>query len=277
MSIYRQRPSEALRPFIDWLWYYVDFQPDHDREHVLPDGTFELMINLQEVPRKLFERGASGRFQAFKRGWVSGAQTQYLVIDALPSSSMIGVHFKPGGAGPFLGRPADEFSGQVVELDSLWGDPIWGWRDRLLAAEGPAAKFQVMEQLLTAKMSRKPPGCPGARAARWALDRFVDEPHLHAVAEVSAQLGMSHKHFIDQFKRQVGLTPKKFCRIRRFHQVLAQIQTRHGIDWPDLACACGYYDQAHFINDFVGFSGMNPSAYLTHRIEGDPKFVRASA
>ncbi len=37
---------------------------------------------------------------------------------------MIGVHFKPGGAAAFLGMPADELAGQVVELDAVWGSTV---------------------------------------------------------------------------------------------------------------------------------------------------------
>ena len=80
-------------------------------------------------------------------------------------------------------------------------------------------------------------------------------------------MGISHKHFIAQFRAVVGLTPKRFCRIRRFQQVLAEVEARQAVKWADLACACGYYDQAHFVHDFQGFSGLNPSAYLTQRGE----------
>ena len=103
MSLYRHVPSPPLNQYVDFFWYYVDFLPDHDREHVLPDGTFELIINLQDTPRKLFHRADADSWDAFKRGWISGAQRTFLVIDALPRSSMIGVHFKPGGATAFLG------------------------------------------------------------------------------------------------------------------------------------------------------------------------------
>jgi len=59
MSIYRHIPAPPLNQYVDFCWYYVDLSPDHDSEHVLPDGTFELIINLQEIidlRRKLRQR-----------------------------------------------------------------------------------------------------------------------------------------------------------------------------------------------------------------------------
>jgi len=79
------------------------------------------------------------------------------------------------------------------------------------------------------------------------------------------------------FKRRVGLTPKRFCRIRRFQRALANIRSPEAIDWADVACAGGYFDQAHLINDFAAFSGMNPLSYVERCLDGDTKFVRAEA
>jgi hypothetical protein len=64
MSIYRHIPGSPLDQYVDFCWYYVDFSPDHDREHVLPDGTFELIVNLQEIPRKLFHGANSATYDA---------------------------------------------------------------------------------------------------------------------------------------------------------------------------------------------------------------------
>jgi len=276
MSVYRHIPRPPLGQHVEWLWYYYDLQPDHNHEHVLPDGSFELMFNLEDRPRKLFDREDAGRFNSFKRGWLSGAHAEFLIIDALPGSTMIGAHFKPGGAARFLGVPAGEFCRRVVEVDAFWGAGIWEWRERLLAAPGAQAKFGVFEQMLLQRMTAGGAKSGGNRGVAWAIGEFMREPHLQSIAAVSHGLGVSHKQFIEQFRREVGLTPKLFCRIRRFQEVLGRIRSQKAVNWADVACSCGYFDQAHFVNDFLSFAGLNPSAYLDRRLEEDPKFVRAA-
>jgi AraC-like DNA-binding protein len=277
MSLYQRIPAAPLNEYVGWLWCFSDYYPDHERQFVLPDGTFELIINLEDRPRKLFDRHNFTRHRSFRRGWISGTQREYLVIDALPGSSMIGAHFKPGGAGPFVGLPADELCDQVVELDALWGNGAWEWRDRLLAAMNPLEKLTLLEQLLLQRLLQWQRDAERNKKVNWALTRFLRESQVQSIHAVATELGMSHKHFISQFKSEVGLTPKLFCRIRRFHQVLARIHSRRSVVWADVACSCGYFDQAHFVNDFVAFAGVNPSAYLRQQLEDDPKFIRASA
>ena len=275
MNIYRHIPRPPLGQHVEWLWYYDDLEADHDREHVLPDGAFELMFNLEDRPRKLFDRENAGRFNSFKRGWLSGGHAEFLIIDVLAGSTMIGAHFKPGGAARFLGLPAGEFCRQVVEVDAFWGAGIWEWRERLLAAPDAQAKFVVFEQMLLQRMAAAGAKTGRNRGVTWAIGEFMREPQLQSIAAVSHGLGISHKQFIEQFRREVGLTPKLFCRIRRFQEVLGRIRSQKTVNWADVACSCGYFDQAHFVNDFLSFAGLNPSAYLDRRLEEDPKFVRA--
>ena len=272
MIFCRYVPIEPLARFIDFFWFYDDYHPTHRREHVLPDGTFELVIDLRETPRKLFDREDGNRYTSFRRGWMSGTHSEYLIIDALPGSSMIGAHFKAGGATAFLGLPADELRDQVVELDAVWPGAAWELRERLLHANGPKAKFHLLEQFLLSLLRRNKSDATSQSRISWALERFLEAPHALTIRAVADRLGMSHKHFIEQFRRQVGLTPKLFCRVQRFQQVLSKIASRQSVEWADIACACGYFDQAHFVHDFQAFAGLNPTTYLSYQIEY-PNFV----
>ncbi len=273
MRFCRHVPRAPVGLFVEFFWYYDSWYPDHVMENCLPDGSFELIINLQEQPRKLFEREDSSRYREFRRAWLSGTHSGYIVIDALPASSMMGVHFKPGGASAFLDLPASELRDQVVELDLLWGCTAWDWRDRLLAAPSPAGKFRVLEQFLLDRLRTSGAVPDRRKRVAWALNRFDQHGGVGSIRAVADELGVSHKHFIEEFRREVGLTPKLFCRIRRFQDVLARITSGEVVEWADVAFACGYYDQAHFIHDFRAFAGMNASAYLVDRLE-HRNFVR---
>src|SRR5262245_20040094 len=191
MIFCRHIPGEPLAQFIHWFWFYEDFQPLHCREHVLPDGSFELVINLRQETRKLFDRDDGRRYTSFRRGWLSGAHSGYIIIDAMPNSSMIGVHFKPGGAAPFLRLHADELRDGVVELDTIWGGDAWDLREHLLAACGPKLKFRLLENFLLARLARGRLDGTRQRSISWALDRFQREPQALTIRAVVDELGMS--------------------------------------------------------------------------------------
>lgn len=258
---YRVRaPSEPLRPFVDHLWFFDDLVAAHDRERVLPDGTCEFIVNLSPEPRKLFDRDEPARFTPFRRGWLSGTHSRFLVIDMLPGSSLIGVHFRPGGIAPFVPMPAGEIAENVFEFDGVWGAHVIALRDALLEQPTIEAKFDHFEKFLLRLGRGKLGGDP---AVRYALARFEQQPHTAAISDVAGELGWSHKHFIDRFRDAVGLTPKRFCRIRRFQAALRQISRAQPVEWIRLAHDGGFADQAHFVHEFQAFSGINPSAYLT--------------
>jgi len=267
--------NSPLSAFVEWLWYYDDLFMDHDREHVLPDGTFELVINLEERPRKLFTSEEAQGYRTFRRAWLSGAHSSYLVIDVLNGASMMGAHFRPGGIAALLGFPSDQLAAQVVELDDVWGLEAWAWRDRLMEAPEPKAKFKVLETWLLERLNAPERSDISARRVASALRQFNDQPEFPDIRGTAEGLNISHKHLIQEFRKTTGLAPKLYCRIQRFQRVLAEINRRKQIEWASIAVSCGYFDQAHFIRDFTAFSGLNPSAYIRHRLDY-PGFIRAA-
>jgi hypothetical protein len=184
VPIYRIEPRPPLSQHVEWLWHYTDLQPDHEREHVLPDGGFDLIINLEDRPRKLFAREDCDRYESYKRSWISGAHSEHLIIDALPGSTMIGVHFRPGGIAAFLGFPASEMSGQVVELESVWGLTARDWRDQLLAARKPTEKFRVFETLLLQRLAVQDAQRKRSRGVAYAIARFSRGADPQSVADM---------------------------------------------------------------------------------------------
>jgi len=73
---------------------------------ILPRGTIELVINLSEDEVRIYDSGQPARCLRFPGIVISGAYAGALDIDPMQHASMMGVHFRPGGAYPFLATPS---------------------------------------------------------------------------------------------------------------------------------------------------------------------------
>ena len=260
--IYRLRvPRPPLSLFVENLWFYRDLEVDHTKEKLLPDAAVELIIDLGEGAKKLYDRRNTQNYTGYQRCWISGMQRQYLVIGAECGSSMMGAHFRTGGAAPFFGFPMSELTGSVVELDQIWKREILFLREQLIEAANIDAKFDLLESYLVGKaQSRLQPD----QTVSAALATLQAWPAI-SLRELAARLGLSHKQMIARFDCRVGVTPKFTSRVIRFRKSLAAAHPSSSPDWSDIALACGYYDQAHFIHEFQEFAGMTPSQYHQNR------------
>jgi len=228
----------------------------------MPDGAVAMVINLKDDHARIYDPKNLQSHTSFPGALVSGPHSDFFVIDTAGQASVIGIQFRPGGAFPFFKLPLDELHNLHVSLVDLWGVNASLLREQLLEAETPGQKFQVLENCLMGQ-AFKP--LARHRAVEGALALFRNIHPAPAMARVSDQIGISSRRLIQLFSQQVGLTPKLFCRVRRFQRVLHLIHQNQASDWVDLAAGCGYFDQAHFIHDFRAFSGVSPSAYLKYR------------
>jgi len=255
------RPGPALEPFIESIWYYESALP-LARERILPTGTMQLLVNLDQDELRSYHGDGYGEVAAIGGAGLCGVHAGHFAIDTAEQRAIMGVVFKPGGAYPFFAPPADATRDQHVALDDLWGRDGAVLRERLLEARGPAAKLRTLEAALLSRRVRSLERDPAVAFAIEALERDV------TVAAVTERLGMTARTFIRRFASQVGLTPKRYARVRRFQRVLAAIERGRAVDWAQVALACGYFDQAHLIHDFRAFAGVSPTAYRP-RFEGE--------
>lgn len=264
--IYRtDRPPPPLADLVASFWYYDGYQPPHARERVLPSGAMQVIIGLCDEPVRVFDRPPHLHPRSFRGPVLSGAYAGPVVVGTAGQASIMGVQFKPGGAAPFLGVAAGELRDTDLSLDLLWGARAGELRERLRDAGAPEVKFHILAQSLVAHRARPRARRPVVVAA---LREFHGGPHMRPVSAVAADSGLSARRFIQLFEAEVGLTPKVYCRIRRFQRLLRYLSKGPQRTGADLAAACGYCDQAHLIHDFRAFSGLTPTAYLVSRARG---------
>lgn len=215
------------------------------------------------------ELGATCNLQG---GWSYGAPVRAHVIGALRSvgapagtdrPKMIGAYLQPGAAKALLQVAPAELTDRIVGLDDVWGSWAAGLAEDLADLDGPACvdRFEaaLMRRVRRTLSRRSSVDAIGlARKAR-------AEPASMSVRQLAAAAGVSRQHLARVFAQTIGVSPKRYCRLARFHAGLAYAGAGAGVKWARAAVELGYADQSHMIAEFRELSGLTPDALATQR------------
>lgn len=255
MRLLSRAPREpVLLPFIRAIWLF-EGRFAHAAERVLPELAGQLLINLD---RDELSADAGRGLERFRGATVAGPRATPLTIGTAQQRLIMGIAFRPGAIGPFIGVPAQELADRHVDLFDVWGRAADDLRERLLAEPRPERRVDLLESAARAHVS--PSARMGAREglAMTALSGGA------RVSDVAVTLGMTRGRLVERFKLQVGLTPKQFARVARLRRVVAALPQAAGPErsWASLALAHGYCDQAHLSREFRALANITPTEYL---------------
>lgn len=252
------KPDWPISAFVEYYWYMESQFALSGNELSLPHGSVDLIIDLtptQKVPMA----NAFNEMLWLDPIFICGPHSRPFVICNTTETRVIGIHFKIGGAYPLLGCPLNQLLNVMLPMDSIWGSMAGELREELLEATNVDDMFRILSHKLMVLAAKRLPIHP---AVQYAIDQLNTGAQTESIQLMVQQIGMSHRRFIELFKRQTGYTPKGYGRIRRFQCVLRMMRSSpNPIDWSDIALGSGYYDQSHFIKDFRAFSGLSPGAY----------------
>ena len=150
-----------------------------------------------------------------------------------------------------IGVPLGQMTDQVVALDTLLGPKARRLGERLVLAPR-AHRAELLDHPLHQRLSETK-ACP---SQAHALHLLRTRPDLDII-EIARDIGWSRKHLADRVRDAVGIGPRSFRRLLRFHRLTKAIG--EAPDWAGLAHDAGYYDQSHLIREFREFAGMTPS------------------
>lgn len=253
-------PAAPLKGWIRTIWYSRSAGAPHRRERVLPNGCVQIVINLdRDFIWQCSETARTGRLAG---ALIMGVRSACEIVDSADMVEVAGVVFEPGGFASFAGEAADIFSNRSVALEEVWGPRAKMLRQQMLEVPRACAKLCALESFLlenfAARLSRN-------GAVDFALQRFASAQGVAAVRDIAAATGWSERHFSQLFREQVGVSPKVWLRIQRFQRAVGQLHSGSEVRWAELAVECGYYDQAHFANEFRAFSGIDATTYSARR------------
>jgi hypothetical protein len=260
--------QSLLKNYVESIFYYKDFVPDHSIERVIPTGNIFILFELDSVERNTFGNNLKPN-GTFKNAWVSGMHAQHINISAVKNSEMLVVQFKPMGAYPFFGVPISTLNDKVQQAELFFGEQVREIRNEIVQKENVKDKFKIIETWFLQMLDESK---TAPQELVEVLSKLQNQP-FSKHNELLKDYPKTQKHLIQQFKKYCGLTPKAMHRIFRFNKLLEIINHKKEIIWTDIVYETGYADQSHFIKDFRNFCGFNPSIYIKNGYnESTPNF-----
>jgi len=92
------------------------------------------------------------------------------------------------------------------------------------------------------------------------VEDIASDSEVTRVEHLGARWDIHERTLQRIFHRYVGASPRWVIKRYRIYEALASIEAQAG--WTRLAQDLGYFDHAHFTNDFKKFVGCSPSEYV---------------
>lgn len=220
-------------------------------ERVVPDGAVRLVFNLGAAPVVAGMRSAAAE--------AVGAASRAALVELGGEVHGIALTLRAGSVAAVLGAPAAAIADGAVALDALWGRAGGELLEQVYECRNDEARIACIQDALERRLVRYVAApIPGTHAAL----RAVSVSASQRIGDVAASLGIGERRLQQLFRAEVGLTPRQWRRLVRLRDCLGRLRGASAPQWAQLAVDCGFYDQAHLVNEFRELCGVTPVDYL---------------
>lgn len=255
MKFTKKYPAIALTSFVRHYWYFeLDAAEAPFEQLSFPYGAFELICYL-ENPNTMRWTGSGENFTE-PSIFYAGQLTQSFTMSFDKPCKCIGASLYPWAGNLLYNTPANEFTNALVPLDDLEkGNNLY---TELMSSQNPQLLFVCLENYLLQKLlSRQVDPLVQDLAMK-----IIREPVRDILNGHLAGINLSRRRIEQRFIESTGLTLGGFMGKMRFQKAVHLLKKQTtDTSLTIIGLNAGYYDQAHFINDFKTFSGMSPNNF----------------
>jgi AraC-like DNA-binding protein len=246
-------PRGRLAPYVGSFYAYEEHGTAFRRRE-LPDGSAVLIFNLGKPLRVENPGGAKDVFGE-GQGFFSGASATYAITETDGAQTGAQIKLTLFGARLFLGRPLGEFGDALIAPREAIGRAGAELGDRIADARSQEERVRLLAEAVVQRLHSDKAIAPELAFAFQRLNLSDIR-----IADLAREIGTSRERFSKAFRREFGLSPKTFARVRRFARTLRTREREPSLDGAALAAQSGYVDQAHMIREFQDFAGSAPGA-----------------
>ncbi|MEZ4793668.1 MAG: AraC family transcriptional regulator [Gelidibacter sp.] len=170
------------------------------------------------------------------------------------------VCFKPWAIHNFVPFHIKEAPNQRIDLKDIYPSKIDQLEEELGKATSDSERIAVTETFLLSIFKEKHIGAKILKAHSIIKQSIGMVP----VYDIAKKIDLSEKQFNRNFMESTGISPKLYSRLERFYYAVMKMKQDHE-SLTSIALDSGYFDQAHFINEFKKFTQITPKQYLNNQ------------
>jgi AraC-like DNA-binding protein len=253
------KPCSKLSPFVRYYWMMdsAACADASEKIRLIPSGCIELRFNFGA---KYLNYRSAEQPELEPQIYLSGQNSSYYDISPTGEVGVFSVMFTPIGAAMFFRMPMSEINNQIVSLDEITNSEMERIEEKLYTSTSNKQRVKIIEEfLLNSIETNIKRDYKRIAHSVSIINNQIESPSIRHLASEAC---WSEKQFNRKFKEFVGCNPKQFLRVVRFQRVLFMREYNLSNSLTELSHACGYYDQAHFTNEFKAFTGFAPKEYF---------------
>ena len=253
-------PTPALRDFVrDYL--IAHFRFDHEKSTPLkpyaPKPEQGITFFVRGRPRSV--NPLTGEVQTAHPVSIFGQQQRRCDVYLASEFLMLRVHFQPGALFRLLNVPLYEYGENYFDAELVLNGEAREVSERLSTAGSYDEMVARVEEYLVRRVKKaKQDSHPADRAARC----LTEDPLNASLDWLARQACLSPRQFNRKFTERMGVGPKLYSRVVRFHRAQRLKASHRAIAWPTVAIECGYTDYQHMVRDFRYFTNATPNVWL---------------
>jgi AraC-like DNA-binding protein len=218
----------------------------------LPDGCSELVFTVSGI---ILDRPTGQPMVNKPRSFYMGPLERVRLAVASGPLDAVSVFLRPGALPLLNGGQPQQLVDCVVPAEAIAPRDSLGLLERAMEATVLQERIGWMEKYMLWWANRA--AAPDAVISHAV--RFLEETYGDVrMDELAEKTGYSQRQFERRFANSIGMTPKAYARVVRFHRALHQwcqsAEQKYQTHFLD-----GFFDQSHMIKEFHKFCGMTPT------------------
>ena len=264
------QPTEALRPYIT---RYVFVRADGSTDTMVPPEDDPRFVDGKHVQPLLpnygslvFMRNVLTDFNGVQADGLTllGANQKTIGLTTLKGwfEGML-LDFEPGGMYALLRIDLQQLAGKVLTA-TAYGDEGLLQLDSIFKQFNSAPEIaQLIDVFFLGHLPHKED--LNYSRLRKVIAACDEAKGNISAAQMAGLACLGERQFLRVFKTYVGIPPKQFIRLRRFHRTIQQMQQTaqagNPIDLLSIALTHGYYDLSHMALEFQQMGCVSPSHF----------------